>query len=179
MSTSTDHQPCEIRPETAGIAAVLAAHGVDPQHDSRFHRRRSRVEAGNVGIIVHAGLGLTMALVAASAGGGAALSWFVAAAAGVAALWASLRLRGDDTGASGVETVLAVAIGSALALLSGEGAARVDGVAPTPTALVCAFIAAGGAVLAASALLAGSAGLRLQARILVPVAALAAVLAVA
>lgn len=179
MTTSADYQPCEIRPEASGVTAVLAAHGVDPQHDSRFHQRRGQVQAGNVGIIVHAGLGLTMALVAASVTGGAALSWMVAAAAGVAALWASLRLRSDDAGAPGVETLVAVAAGSALALLSGEGAARLDGVALTPTALVCAFIAAGGALLAASALLVESAGLRLQARIVVPVAALAAVLAVA
>lgn len=174
----SDAQAAPADPDT--LAGVLAQHGMDPAHDSRFRILRSRpVQADSVAGIVHAGLGLTMALVAASMSGGSTLAWSVALVAGLAAMWASLRLRSDAAGAPVVEITLAVIVSSALALLSGEGAARLDGIALTPIAAISAFIAAGGSLLVASALLVESANLRLQARIAVPVIALAATLAVA
>jgi hypothetical protein len=173
----SDAQTVLAEPDT--LAGVLAQHGMDPAHDSRFHMLRSRpVRADSVAGIVHAGLGLTMALVAASVSGGSALSWAIALVVGLAAMWASLRLHSDEAGAPVVEITLAVVVASVLALLSGEGAARLEGVALTPIAAISAFIAAGGSLLVASALLVESANLRLQARIAAPVIALAATLAV-
>jgi hypothetical protein len=168
--------------EADGLAEVLAQHGMDPRHDSRFHVRRSRgqaVSTDTVGAIVHAGLGLTLALVAASATAGGAVAWSIALVTGVVAMWASIRLQREDGAVPAVEIILAMVGSGGLALLSCEAPAPLDALVLSPFALVSACIAAGGALLVGAAMLTGSPQLRFQARIFAPVCALAATLAVA
>lgn len=168
--------------EADSLAGILTRHGMDPQHDSRFHLRRSQgqgVSTDHVGAIVHAGLGLTLALVAASATAGGAAAWSIALVTGVAAMWASIRLQREDGAVPAVEIILAMMGAGVLALLSCEAPAPLDALALSPFALVSACIAIGGAMLVGAAMLTGMPNLRFQARILAPVCALAATLAVA